>query len=83
MADKHKKKAFVASEELTEKITRIQHELGLASPGEVINMGISLVELALGREVEFHDKNKIYKTNKFSKYNQTVILDGTSDESDN
>lgn len=67
--------AFVASEELAEKIKQIQSELNLKTPGEVISMGLSLIELSLGREVEFHDRNKTYKTSKFAKYNQTVVLE--------
>ncbi|MFQ5493156.1 MAG: hypothetical protein ACE5DX_03295 [Candidatus Dojkabacteria bacterium] len=67
--------AFVASEELSKKIKRLQKVLALETPGEVISMGLSMLELAQGREIELKDKKKSFKISKFSKYNQTVILD--------
>ena len=38
-------------------------------------MALYLMDLALGREVEFKDKNKTFRTTKFAEHNQTVILE--------
>ncbi|MCA9383475.1 hypothetical protein KC909_03855 [Candidatus Dojkabacteria bacterium] len=69
------KTAYVASEALSEKIKKLQDELKLKSPGEVIAMGLSLIELSLGREIEFHEDGKVYKSSKFKGHNQTVELE--------
>lgn len=72
--------AFIADKQLAERIKKIQEELKLDNPGEVLAMAISMIELSLGREVEFHDKQKTYRSNKFAKYNQTVIIDDDGDQ---
>jgi hypothetical protein len=69
------KTAFVASKELTTKIEKLQKELGLTSPGEVISLGLSFLELSMGREVEFHEGAKVFKTNKFSQNKLIVSLE--------
>jgi hypothetical protein len=65
---------FVASKKLSDKIKELQRQLELESPGEVLSTALSMLELSLGREVEFKDKNGSYKTSKFSKYNHTIEL---------
>lgn len=74
------KKAFIASSELTKKIEKLQKELQLDSAGEVISLGLSMLEMSLGRNVDFQDKDKSYRVSKFAGANQTVILDVDSDE---
>ena len=71
----NKQIAYLASEEISSKIQKLQEELNLKSPGEVIAIALQLIEMSMGREVEFKDGNKIYRTKKFSNLNQTVILD--------
>lgn len=68
-------KAFVPSKELQTKINQIQQELKLEDPAEVISMALYLMDLALGREVEFKDKHQTFRTTKFAEHNQTVILE--------
>lgn len=77
---KQTKKAFVASDELLERIENLQHELNLESAGEVIALGISMLELSLGRNVEFSEKNKSFRVSKFAGHNQTVILDEANND---
>ena len=66
---------FVASKDLSEKIKKLQQELNLDSPGKVIAMALSLVELSLGREVELWDNEKKIKISKFKNHRQTITLD--------
>lgn len=67
--------AFVAPKKVTKKIQELQQQLKLDSPGEVIAMALSMLELAIGRNVEYKDGSKKLKISKFSKYNQTVVVD--------
>ncbi len=66
---------FVTSDDAAEKIKKLQEKLKVDSPGEVISMALSMLELAIGRDVEFSDKKKSLKVSKFSKLNQTVIIE--------
>lgn len=78
MAD-DKKTAFVASEELDERLRRLQKELDLPSTAQVLSLAVSMLEVSLGHEVEIKSAKKRYKISRFSKYNQTIDLDGSSD----
>jgi len=75
MKDPTNQTIFFASKELSEKIKKLQEELHLDSPGKVIAMGLSFVELALGRDVEITDENKRLKISKFKNHRQTISLD--------
>jgi len=80
MEDKDDKITFVAPRKVSSKIKQLQEQLKLDSPGEVLSMALSMLELALGREVELKDKKGSYHISKFSKYHQTVEIseDGNS-----
>ena len=51
-------KLFSASADLSEKIAELQKELNLNSPGEVIALALSLIEISMGRELEISDAKK-------------------------
>jgi len=80
MAD-DKKIAFVPSSELKQKLDKLQHEMKLESPAEVISLALSMLEISLGRDVELADNTSRYKISRFAKYNQTVSFEDHDDGS--
>lgn len=74
-----KKLVFVADEDLSGRIKDMQKELNLKSPAEVIAMGLSLLELSVGRNIEIQEKDKKYKIKDLAKYNQTFAIEDDGD----
>lgn len=72
-----KKRAYVLSEKLDEKVERIQRELGLDEPGEVIAKAIELLDVSIGRKVVLEERQtaRSLHITGLEKFNQTVTLD--------
>ena len=66
--------AVVLPENLSEKVEKLQKELELASPGEVILRALSLLELSMGRKVELKDSNQTLEINEFKKLRQSIQI---------
>ncbi|MBU0976504.1 MAG: hypothetical protein ABIE03_02075 [Patescibacteria group bacterium] len=66
------KLAVTFPRDLTRKIERIQKQMDLKTPGEVILKALSLLELSIGRKVELSDKGDTFEINSFEHLRQSI-----------
>ena len=64
--------AFVLPPKLSEEVKRIQKEMNLKSPGEVITKALALLQLSMGRRVKFESNKEKLSINSFKGFNQTI-----------
>ncbi len=67
--------AVVLPPELSKEVRKIQKELNLDSPGDVIAKGLSLLWLAMGRKVKMESGKEKLEINDFKDHHQTFTLD--------
>lgn len=72
--------AFAFPKNLTKKVLKLQKELGLKSPGEVILKALSLLELSIGRKVELKDKDDTLEISSFEDLRQSIKLEEIDSE---
>lgn len=67
--------AVVLPPKLSEEVKKIQKEMNLESPGEVISKGLALLKLAMGRKVKLESGREKLEIDDFREYNQTFKYD--------
>ena len=75
----HDNVAVVLPPNLSKEVKRIQKEMSLKSPGEVITKGLSLLRLAMGRKVRLESGRERLEIDDFKEFNQTYTYDGTEE----
>ncbi|MBN1916077.1 hypothetical protein JW796_03760 [Candidatus Dojkabacteria bacterium] len=72
--------AVVLPPNLSKEVKKIQKEMKLESPGEVISKGLALLKLAMGRRVKLESGGEKLEIDDFKEYNQTFKYeDGIED----
>ena len=67
--------AIVLPKKLSKKVSEMQKEFGLKSPGEVLVKALSLLELSMGRKVELKDKDETLNISSFEGLRQSVKVE--------
>ena len=76
----HDNVAVVLPPNLSEEVKKIQKEMKLKSPGEVISKGLSLLKIAMGRRVRLESGGEKLEIDDFKEFNQTFTYDGTEEK---
>ena len=77
----HDNVAVVLPPNLSKEVKKIQKEMKLKSPGEVITKGLSLLKLAMGRRVKLESGSEKLEIDDFKEFNQTfTYTDGTEED---
>jgi hypothetical protein len=71
--------AFVLPPKLSKEVKKIQKELDLNSPGEVITKALFLLKVSLGRKVRFESKDNQLEIDEFQNYRETITFDDSND----
>ena len=72
----HDNVAVVLPPKLSKEVKKIQKEMHLNSPGEVIAKGLSLLWLSMGRKVKLESGRERLEIDDFKEFNQTFTYDG-------
>jgi hypothetical protein len=67
--------AVALPEKLSKKVRKLQEQMDLKSPGEVILKALSLLELSMGRKVELKDDDDTFEIKSFEGLKQSIKLD--------
>ncbi len=67
--------AVALPKKLSKRVMKMQKELDLKSPGEVVVRALSLLELSMGRKVELKDNEDTLEINSFKKLRQSIKLE--------
>ncbi|MBN2015229.1 hypothetical protein JW766_00140 [Candidatus Dojkabacteria bacterium] len=72
--------AVAFPKKLTETVVKLQKELGLKSPGEVILKALSLLELSMGRKVQLKDDKETLEIKSLQGLKQSVKVEELPDK---